>query len=326
MLVTKTPLRISFFGGGSDIPEFYENNVGHCVSAAINSYIYIAAHKCVAPHLKVIYSELELETDIEKIKHDRVREVLKELGITSNLEICSFSDIPVKGTGLGSSSTFTVGLINAIYNIMHPFGDISKKRLAEMASHVEINRCKEPIGKQDQYAAAYGGLTSYKFYKNDVEVNRLNTSNVTDSFLCSRLMCFNTGVNRMASSILSEQVEKLKNNVNVNLTRKLVYMADRSIKLLESNRFDDFGALLDEGWQIKKKLSSNVSNQSIDEMYDRATKAGALGGKILGAGGGGYLLLYVRETDRNKVYDEMSKYYEHFPIKFDYNGTTVEMK
>ena len=215
MIVTKTPLRVSFFGGGSDIPEFYENNEGLCVSAAINSYIYIAAHQCVAPHLKVIYSELELEHDIEKIKHNRVREVLKEFDITSNMEICSFSDIPVKGTGLGSSSTFTVGLINAINKIRYPFRDISKKKLAEIASYVEIERCKEPIGKQDQYAAAYGGLKAYRFSKKDVEVRRVNTSNITDRVLSDRLMCFNTGVNRLASSILTEQVDKLKNNVNV---------------------------------------------------------------------------------------------------------------
>lgn len=326
MIVTKTPLRISFFGGGSDIPEFYENNEGHCVSAAINSYIYIAAHKCVAPHLKVIYSELELETDIEKIKHDRVREVLKELGITSNLEICSFSDIPVKGTGLGSSSTFTVGLIHAIHKIKHPHGALFTKQLAELACHVEINRCNEPIGKQDQYAAAYGGLVSYKFHKDEVEVRRVNTSTIMDKQLCDNLLCFNTGVNRMASSILTEQVERLKNNVNVDLTRNLVYMADQSVKMLESYKFDDFGALLNEGWAIKKKLSSNVSNQGIDEMYDRAIKAGALGGKILGAGGGGYLLLYARGKDRRKVYDEMIKHYEYFPINFDYYGSTIEMK
>ena len=148
MIVTKTPLRISFFGGGSDIPEFYENNDGICVSTAIKSYIYIAAHKCVAPHLKVIYSELELETDIDKIKHDRVREVLKSFDINSNIEICSFSDIPVRGTGLGSSSTFTVGLINAINKIKYPFIDMTKKELAEYACYIEIDRCKEPIGKK----------------------------------------------------------------------------------------------------------------------------------------------------------------------------------
>jgi D-glycero-alpha-D-manno-heptose-7-phosphate kinase len=326
MIVTKTPLRISFFGGGSDIPEFYNNNQGLCVSAAINSYIYIAAHKCVAPHLKVIYSELELETDIEKIKHDRVREVLKDFGITSNMEICSFSDIPVKGTGLGSSSTFTVGLINAINKIKYPYKDISRKELAETASYIEIEKCKEPIGKQDQYAAAHGGLRAYRFNRKDVEVSRINTSTITDRVLSDRLMCFNTGVNRLASSILTEQVDNLKNNVNVLLTRTLVNMAESSIKMLEENRLDDFGSLLNDAWQVKKQLSSNVTNDSIDDMYERAIKAGALGGKILGAGGGGYLLLYVRDKDHRNVYNEMTKSYEYFPIRFDYNGSTIEMK
>jgi len=164
MIVTKTPLRISLFGGGSDIPEFYREHGGLVISAAINSYIYIAANRCVAPHLKVIYSQLELEHEVDKIKHDRVRETLKYFEIDSNIEIASFSNIPTKGTGLGSSSTFTVGLIKAIMEMRNE--GCSRGYLAELASLIEIDKCGEPIGKQDQYAAAYGGVHIYRFKTN----------------------------------------------------------------------------------------------------------------------------------------------------------------
>lgn len=323
MIVTKTPLRVSFFGGGSDIPQFYREHGGVCVSAAINSYIYIAAHQCVAPHLKVIYSQLELEHDIEQIKHDRVREVLKNYNLNSNMEIASFSNIPTKGTGLGSSSTFTVGLINAMHHIKQNL-PINKYTLAELASLIEIDKCGEPIGKQDQYAAAFGGLNVYEFNKDDsVKVTNLELSTDVKQ-LQKNLLCFNTGIVRMASSVLSEQVEKLKTNVNVDNTKRIVNMAYKSIDLLKSNNLDKFGILMHESWQVKKQLSSNVSNSLIDDMYTTAMEAGALGGKILGAGGGGYLLMYVPENRQKSVLNAM-KGYPRFEFKFDYDGSKVEM-
>ena len=169
-------------------------------------------------------------------------------------------------------------------------------------------------------------MNCYRFNKKEVEVKKIDTNSSTQRILEDRLLCFNTGINRLASTILTEQVENLKNNVNVDLTKIMVDMAERSIKMIEANQLDNFGSLLNDAWQIKKQLSSNVTNSNIDEMYDRAMKAGALGGKILGAGGGGYLLLYVRENDRYKVFNEMNKLYEYFPIKFDYNGSTIETK
>jgi D-glycero-alpha-D-manno-heptose-7-phosphate kinase len=322
MIVTKTPLRISFFGGGSDIPQFYKEHGGICVSAAINSYIYIAAHKCVAPHLKVIYSQLELENDINQIKHDRVREVLKHYGQVTNMEIASFSNIPTKGTGLGSSSTFTVGLINAVANIVgiKP----THHQLAELASYIEIDKCGEPIGKQDQYAAAFGGLNIFEFNKDDtVNVHSLELE--TDyTQLQKNLLCFNTGIVRMASSVLTEQVEKLKTNVNVDNTKRIVDMAHKSVELLMNNNFDEFGILMNKSWQVKKQLSSNISNTLIDTMYDTAINAGALGGKILGAGGGGYLLVYVPENKHKSVLDAMTGY-PKFNFEFDHEGSKVEM-
>lgn len=316
MIVTKTPLRISFFGGGSDIPEFYENHEGLCVSTTIKSHIYLAVNRCVAPHLKVVYSELELETDIEKIKHDRVREVLKHFDLTSNMEICSFSDMPTKGTGLGSSSTFTVGLINAIHYIK--YGQLlDPNMLAELASYIEIDRCGEPIGKQDQFAAACGGLKQYRFNKHHTEVKPLYVNFPTQQNLNRSLLFFNTGINRLASTVLSEQVKRLKSNVNVEYTKVLVDMAEQSIKMLDGKRIDDFGSLLNDSWEIKKKLSDNITNPQIDEMYELCMKNGALGGKILGAGNGGYLMMYVPENCQPKVLEAMKDYQN---VKFEFES------
>ena len=323
MIVTKTPLRVSFFGGGSDIPQFYENEQGLCVSTAINSYIYLAVNKCVAKHLKVVYSELELENHIDNIKHDRVREILKHYRQTTNMEICSFSDIPTKGSGLGSSSTFTVGLINAVHRILAK-SEIDKKILAELACYIEINKCGEPIGKQDQYAAAYGGLNAYWFNKDNVEVEPIDISFSSTMDLNSRILCFNTGVNRLASSVLTEQVDNLKKKINLEYTKLVVSFAKESIELLKKNKLDEFGELLGQSWEIKKKLSSNVSNSEIDEMYHTALRNGAIGGKILGAGGGGYLMVYVPENKQHKVISALSKY-EKFDFRFEHKGSTVEM-
>jgi D-glycero-alpha-D-manno-heptose-7-phosphate kinase len=323
MIVSKTPLRVSFFGGGSDIPQFFEEHDGLCVSTTIDSYIYLAVNRCISKHLKVVYSELELETDIDNIKHDRVREILKHYRQKSNIEICSFSDIPTKGTGLGSSSTFTVGLINAIHRILTN-SDMDKKFLAELACYIEIDKCNQPIGKQDQYAAAYGGLNAYWFKKNDVEVQPIDISFATGADLNSRLLFFNTGVNRLASSVLTEQVDNLKKKTNIDYTKLVVDFAVESIKMLERNKLNEFGELLGQSWEIKKKLSSNVSNSDIDEMYHTALRNGAIGGKILGAGGGGYLMVYVPEKHQYKVISAMSKY-QKVDFKFDHKGSRIEM-
>ena len=322
MIVTKTPLRISFFGGGSDIPEYYENNgYGLCVSTTINSYIYLAVNRCNIPHLKVVYSQLELEHDIENIKHDIVREVLKHYGLTTNMEICSFSDMPTKGTGLGSSSTFTVGLMNAMYNIKYG-KTMDRSVMARQACFIEIKKCKQPIGKQDQYAAAYGGLRQYRFYD---EGGMMTQPLANSEELSKQLVCFNTGASRLASSVLAEQVDNLKNNSNVDQTRLLVEMAERSITMLEKDKLNDFGSLLHDAWQVKKKLASNVSNPAIDEMYELGRSAGALGGKLLGAGGGGFMLFYVEDKNRQKLIDTMRNYAQ-LQFGFDYNGSTVEMQ
>jgi D-glycero-alpha-D-manno-heptose-7-phosphate kinase len=237
------------------------------------------------------------------------------------MEICSFSDMPTKGTGLGSSSTFTVGLMNAIYNIKYR-KPMERSVMARQACFIEIKKCKQPIGKQDQYAAAYGGLRQYRFYD---EGGMLTYPLANSEELSKKLVCFNTGASRLASSVLTEQVNNLKNNSNVDQTRLLVEMAERSIVMLEKNKLNDFGSLLHDAWTVKKKLASNVSNPDIDEMYELGRSAGALGGKVLGAGGGGFMLFYVEDKNRQKLIDTMDNYAQ-LNFKFDYNGSTVEMQ
>lgn len=321
MIVTKTPLRISLFGGGSDIAEFYKHNNGIVFSTTIDKYIYIAMNRCVADHLKIIYSELELVNDVEDIKHDRVREVLKHYYISSNIEICSFSDIPTVGTGLGSSSSFTVGLIKSL----DPY--IENNHLVKNACEIEIGKCGEPIGIQDQIAATYGGLNAIYFGSNGYDVVNWNLAryNNTRKKLEHRLMMFNTGIARKASLVLTEQVNKLKTGINIDLTKEMVHLTEQAINFYSYDKLDDLGNLLGEAWEIKKKLSSNISNSHIDEMYEIALKAGALGGKILGAGGGGYLLLYVPDAARVSVLNAMRNY-DHLPFKFTEDGSTVEMQ
>lgn len=322
MIITKTPLRVSFFGGGSDIPQFYKNNRGLVLSTTIDRPIYIAANGTRTPHTKVVYSEIEIVEDSSFLEHDRVREVLQYYGIENHIEIASFSDIPTKGTGLGSSSTFTVGLLKAIHEMLGI--QYNNYELAELACRIEIDKCKQPIGKQDQYAAAFGGFNAITFEGDDVAVIPINITTDTASRLNDNLICFNTGITRQASSVLEKQVKGLKSVVNVDNTACMVDMAEDAFKFLLKGRLDDFGSLLGDSWDIKKKLSDNISNSTIDEMYNEAIKAGSLGGKILGAGGGGYLLMYVPPKSRAKVIKALSNY-DIFDFNFTNQGSAVEM-
>jgi D-glycero-alpha-D-manno-heptose-7-phosphate kinase len=323
MILTKTPLRISFFGGGSDIPQYYENNEGLVVSTTINQHIYIASNFCVADHIKLVYSKMEYPKTIDDIEHDRIKEILKHYDIKNNIEIASFSDVPTKGTGLGSSSTFTVGLINALHYMKYNCA-LSPAMLAELSSYIEIDRCKQPIGKQDQYAAAYGGLNCFIFNKYDVEVKPIEINFFTKQNLNQRLFFVNTKTDRFASDILAEQVQNLSENKKVSDVSILVDMAEKSISYLQQNKLDDFGSLLHESWKVKKTLSTNITNPLLDEIYDYGLKSGALGGKLLGAGGGGYFMFYVPEQNQNKFLDLFSNK-NLVKFKFTDKGSSIEM-
>lgn len=320
MIVTKTPLRVSFFGGGSDIPQFYESRPGLVISTTINKYIQIAANRCEPQHVRVVYSELEQADNVEDIKHTRAKAVLKRFQIHSGIEIASFSDITTKGSGLGSSSTYTVGLINALYNLK--VLGYTRRDLAEMACAVELYDLKEPIGKQDQYAAAYGGFNAIRFDSSDVEVTSVSLSHSTLSTLNDNLMCFSTGMTREASSVLAQQVKNLSEASAFAGTVRLVNMAEDALKYLASGRLNDFGALLHDAWMEKKKLAAGISNPHIDSMYEHARYAGALGGKLLGAGGGGYMLLYVPAADQSRVKLAMRDF-KQFHFKFIDQGSVA---
>lgn len=318
MLLTKTPLRVSFFGGGSDLPSFYNQKEGLCVSTTIDSFIYMAINRCVAPHLKVVYSQLELVNDIDELKHSRVREALRHFGLRDHMEICSFSDIPHKGTGLGSSSTFTVGLVKALYWLKYR-RTIGTEDLAELASFIEIHRCAENIGKQDQYAASFGGFRAYYFHKDGVVVRPVVMDPATKIELQDHLVFINTGLSGKANLVLEKQTVQAGNG---NVLSELVSMAKHSLDLLEQGKINDFGRLLHDAWEFKKKLAG-VTNQTIDGIYEKAINAGALGGKVLGAGGRGYMMFFVPRTKKGHVLDALGCY-EYRNFNFYNKGSTIE--
>ena len=321
MIISSTPLRISFFGGGSDIPQYYNKKPGMVISTSINKKIHIAFNRCEPKHIRAVYSEMEVVDHVDELKHDRIRETLKEFGLADSIEICSFSDVSTRGTGLGSSSAFTVGLINA----MKDYGPVifNKKDLAEMACYIEMERCGEPIGKQDQYAAAYGGFNVIRFDSTGVEVAPIGLGSSSLFSLNNNLLCYSTGLSRSASDILADQVNNITtDNRAFDTTSKMVDLAEQALVYLKKGKIDDFGALMHDAWTFKKTLSARISTPHIDEMYETARKAGALGGKILGAGGGGYMLLYVPRGSHNNVCEAMMGY-KPFNFFFTEQGSAM---
>jgi len=297
MIITQTPLRISFFGGGTDFKDFYSQEEGCVLSSAIDKFIFVIANRRYDPLIRVGYSRTELVNSVDEIQHDLVRESLKIAGVHERIEIGTMADIPSTGSGLGSSSAVTVGVLNALYAFRNEPQPL--EILAQKACEVEIGHLGRPIGKQDQYIAAYGGLRFIRFLPDEqVVVERVAINESETRRLNQHLMLFYTNHGREAETILKEQRENIKDRLPV--LRELKAMAYRARRLLEQGSFDELGRMLDESWQLKKTLASKISNSDIDEIYAKACKAGALGGKITGAGGGGYLLLYC---PREKQYD-----------------------
>jgi len=293
------------------------------ISTSIDKHIYIALQKCVAHHFKIIYSELELTNHRIDIKHDRIREIMNHFNINGQIELASFSDINTKGTGLGSSSTFTAGALNAIMTMRGE--KFNKRELAELTCHIEIGKCLEPIGKQDQYAAVYGGFNVIRFNSGGVEVTPINVDYSVLQELNDSLMIYNTGISRQASTIMTEQVKNLREDKsNIEYTNSIVDMAEVALKYLKQGHIHDFGALLDTSWRIKKKLSSNMTNDTIDELYEIGMKNGALGGKLLGAGGGGYVMFFVPQAKQGYVADALWQY-DRLNVKFTDTGSKVEL-
>ncbi|MFV9505130.1 MAG: GHMP kinase [Oscillochloridaceae bacterium umkhey_bin13] len=293
MIISRTPLRISFAGGGSDLAAFYHHEPGAVVSMAIDKYIYITVNKKFDDQIRASYSITEIVTRLDELKHELIRESMRMVGCERGVEITSISDIPSQGTGLGSSSTYTVGLLNALYAFRGHYA--GAERLAREACRIEIERCGAPIGKQDQYIAAYGGLELIQFNPDEtVFVDPVICSVRTRASLQQHLLMLYTGATRQTGTVLNEQRTNTERDAakRQNL-RRMVQLTYELRTALMHDQLDAFGAILHEGWMLKRELASGISNPQIDAWYERGRAAGAQGGKILGAGGGGFLLLFA---------------------------------
>ena len=293
MIISRTPLRISFAGGGSDLSAFYHTEPGAVLSTSINKYIYITVNRKFDEKIRASYSITEIVNSVDELKHELIREALKVVLPPCGIEITSISDIPSQGTGLGSSSTYTVGLLNSLY--AHVGQHVGAERLAQEACEIEIERCQKPIGKQDQYIAAYGGLQYIRFNPDEsVFVDPVICIPETKIRLQQSLLMLYTGLTRSADDILHEQSANTQNDVEKrNILRHMTRMAEELRDALVLNDLDGFGEVLHQGWMEKKKLASGISNHQIDKWYEISRQNGAIGGKVLGAGGGGFLLLYA---------------------------------
>lgn len=307
MIISRTPLRISFCGGGSDIASYYRYKPGAVVSTTINKYIYITVNKKFDDLIRASYSITEFVNHPKELKHELIKESLLLLKITKGIEITSISDIPSKGTGLGSSSSYTVGLLNALHAFMGEYS--SPEKLADEACYIEIDKCKKPIGKQDQYAAAFRNFNFIKFNTDgQVNVNPIIMPLKSKKKLEENLLMLYTGINRSADSILEDQDKKTATgSLNLINLEKIADFARELKTSLEKGNLSDFGLLLHENWELKKKLAKGITNKKIDQWYNIGRKNGAIGGKILGAGGGGFLLFYAPKKDHLKIIRALPK-------------------
>jgi D-glycero-alpha-D-manno-heptose-7-phosphate kinase len=323
MIIARSPLRVSLGGGGTDLPSYYKNHEGFLIAAAIDKYVYVSINRPFLEGIYLKYSKIENVKITSNIKHKIIREVLTLENLkTPKIEITTLADIP-SGTGLGSSGSFTTALIKALYAYRKK--NIDQDKLARLACDIEINRLKEPIGKQDQYISAIGGITSFIFHKNEkVSYENVNLSLKTLYELEENLLLFFTGFVRSASDILYDQKTKSEAK-NVNMIKNLHYVKELGIKskiALQNGNLKLFGELMHEHWENKKRRGINISNIEINKLYDLAMKNGAIGGKIVGAGGGGFLMFMA--NDVQKLRDTMKKKgLEEVRFKFDFEGTKI---
>lgn len=323
MIITRSPLRICLGGGGTDLPSYYRQHTGFVISAAINRYVYITINEAFKPRILVKYSKFEDVERVDEIKHPIIREALKLTGVTGPyLEIVSLSDIPA-GTGMGSSGSFTTALLCALHTLKRDF--IPPRELAEQACHIELKLLNEPIGKQDQYISAFGGIACFEFLPDDrVNVEALKLSSETLANLEDNLLLFFTGSSRNASDILRDQDSRTRTNnpemlENLHFTKKL---GIESRDALLSGDLKHFADLMNLHWEHKKKRSPGMSSSEIDNLYDLARSNGARGGKLIGAGGGGFLMFYSEEKTRLRSAMRSAGLRE-VRMHFDFAGTTV---
>ncbi len=324
MIISQTPLRMSFVGGGTDFEDFYRKYPGRVLSTTINKYFYIGVNPRFEGTIKVSYSETELVDHRDEVKHPLVKGALEEVGIERGIDIVSLADLPAKklGTGLGSSSSFTVGLLNALYAFLGKY--ISADVLAEKACQIEINKAKSPIGKQDQYAVAFGGLNQITFNcDGKIEVEPIYLTPKLKEDFQNHLLLFFTGLERLANPILAEQKQNIEKKFE--FLKEISNMVPVFRTALERGDFKKMGELLHQGWLMKKELASGISNPQIDEMYESALKSGAWGGKILGAGGGGFLLVMAPPGNHLKIKTALNRY-QLIPFRFSESGSKIVFK
>lgn len=323
MIISRTPFRISFFGGGTDYPDYFRANGGEVLSTSINKYCYISTRKLppfFEHKFRVAYSRIEMTSSVEEIEHPSVRNVLKWLNVEAGTEIQHIGDLPAR-SGIGSSSSFTVGLLNALYAQQGRY--IGKEQLATQAIHVEQDLIGEPVGSQDQIAAAYGGLNHIEFLiDGSFKVSPIIVKADLRSRLESSLMMYFTGVTRMSSDYSSAKIRNIsRRETELAQMRRLVADALHILRK-DDGDLDDFGRLLHENWQLKKTLSDKVTSPHLEEIYDTAIAAGALGGKLMGAGGGGFFVFYVPPERQGSVKQALSKLV-HVPFQFDNDGSSI---
>lgn len=322
MIISQTPFRISFFGGGTDYPVWYEENGGAVLGTTIDKYCYITC-RCLPPFFehkhRIVYSHSELVQDIDEIRHPSARETLRFMGITEGMEIHHDGDLPAR-TGLGSSSSFTVGLLHALYAFKGVMP--SKMQLALNAIHIEQDIIRENVGSQDQVLSAFGGFNRIDFSgKNDIEIKHVTIKPQRLELLQNHLMLFFTGFSRIASEVAAEQIQQTPNRKR-ELT-EMHRMVDEAMNILNGdNDLSDFGRLLHESWQLKRKLTAKISTPAVDEIYTAACDAGAIGGKLIGAGGGGFILLFARPEIQPKIKTELSRLL-YVPFRFENLGSQI---
>ena len=321
MIISRTPLRLSFVGGGTDFFDFYKNDGGAVMSATIDQYMYVTVNKRFDNGIRLSYSMTEIVEHVDQLKHELIREAMKLTGVTEGIEITTIADVPSRGTGLGSSSALTVGALNALYAYKGVYA--SAERLAREACRIEIDLLKQPIGKQDQYIAAYGGIQHIEFHPNEeVWVDPVMIPVEIRNRLDENLMLFFTGITRQAASILVNQKAKIHQN-NGLLKQMREQVAELRRCLCHGiKELDRFGQILHQNWLLKRRLADGISNGSIEGIYTRARKAGAIGGKVAGAGGGGFLLLYCPKERQDSVRSALKEIKE-LKFRFEPQGSKI---
>ena len=318
MIVVQTPLRISFLGGGTDFEDFYLSHGGAVLSTAIDKCVFVIVKERFDDMIYVNYSKKEIVDRVDKLEHELVREAMRVTGVAKGLEITTLADIPAEGTGLGSSSSVTVGLLHSLYAYCGEI--VPAKTLAEEACHIEVDVLRKPMGRQDQYIASYGNMRFITFSNSGIKVEKIELSPEDKRRLNDALLLFYTGVTRKSSEILLEQKTNINQHIEVlSEMRKMAFEARNAIL---KGAFDEFGEILHRGWEFKKQMASKVTNSKIDDIYETARRAGAIGGKVTGAGGGGFIVFYCPKGKQDDVVRAL-KGLKEMPFRFQQDGSKV---